>query len=87
VSRVHRVTKAEITRVVAGLKAAGETVAGIQIEPGGKVTVLIGKPEATLTPLQLARAELAKRRAAGDQQYEPLSSDGQGPRPRARKEG
>ncbi len=64
-SRVHRVTKAEIARAVAGLKAAGESVGRVEIEPGGKVVILTGKPEATLTPLERARAERDRRAAAG----------------------
>jgi len=59
--RAARVSKAEITRVLLSLKAAGETIRGIALEPGGKITVLLGGREEPLTPLQQDRLAHTER--------------------------
>lgn len=64
-SRAARVSKAEIARIISGMKAAGETVGRVEVEPSGKVTILTGAPAATLTPLEQARARRAERAAQG----------------------
>jgi hypothetical protein len=55
------VRKADLDRVLKALADAGETVGRVEVEPGGKVTILTGTPAATLTPLQQARARRAER--------------------------
>ena len=60
-SRVHRVSKAEIERVVDALQARGVSVGRVVLEPGGNVIILPGKPEATMSPLERARAERDRR--------------------------
>lgn len=60
-SRVARVTKADVARVCAGLKAVGETIGRVEMRPNGEVIILTGKPEATLSPLERARAERDRR--------------------------
>jgi hypothetical protein len=59
--RSASVRKADLDRVLKALADAGETVGRVEVEPGGKVTILTGKPAATLTPLEQARARRAAR--------------------------
>lgn len=61
--RAPTVRKADLDRALKALKDAGESIGRIEVEPGGKVTILTGAPAATLTPLQQARARRAERAA------------------------
>lgn len=64
-TRVPTVRKADLDRVLKALADAGKEVGRVEVEPGGKVTILTGAPEATLTPLQRDLAERARRASYG----------------------
>ena len=64
-SRTPAVRKADLDRVLKALADAGKEIGRVEVEPGGKVTILTGKPEATLTPLEQARVRRAERAAQG----------------------
>jgi len=73
--RVPTVRKADLDRVLQALRADGQTIGRVEIEPGGKVTILLGKPEATLTPLERGRLEREKYRAAQRRQSKPTDEE------------
>lgn len=62
-ARVATVRKADLDRVLKALRDDGQTVGRIEVEPGGKVVILTGQPEATLTPLERWRVENGRSRA------------------------
>lgn len=62
-SRVPTVRKADLDRVLKALRDDGQTVGRVEVEPGGKVVILTGKPDTTLTALELARARRGDREA------------------------
>ncbi len=55
----------DVKRAVAGAQAAGVVIGAVEITKDGTIRILTGKPEATLTPLERARAERDRRAAAG----------------------
>lgn len=42
--RVATVRRSDLDRVLAALKAAGESIAGAEVQPGGAVRILTGEP-------------------------------------------
>ena len=51
-SKVAHLSKIDLARAIDVLRAKGETIGRVEIEPGGKFSILTGKPEATLTPAE-----------------------------------
>lgn len=56
----------DVKRAVQGAQAAGLAIGAVEITSDGTIRILTGKPEATLTPLERARAERDRRAALVD---------------------
>lgn len=53
-TRAATVRRSDLDRVLAALKAAGESIAGAEVQPGGAVRILTGAPVAVTDSVPVA---------------------------------